>query len=50
MNDPYERINYLREQIKAENISYGELEELQNLVDYIPEWDTQLREWAGLPE
>ena len=47
-----ERLEYLRGQIEAERISYGELAELQ---DYgarglIAESDVVLREWAGLPE
>lgn len=47
-----ERLEYLRGEIAAERISYGELSELQ---DYgarglIDESDVELREWAGLPE
>lgn len=47
-----ERLEYLRGEIRAERISYGEIAELQ---DYgarglIDEGDVELREWAGLPE
>ena len=45
-----ERIEYLRGEIEAERISYGEIAELQSLAEYIPEDDNLLREWAGVPE
>lgn len=47
-----ERLDYLREQIEEESISWGELHELQAMGDQglIPEDDLLLREWAGLPE
>ena len=44
------RLNYLREEIKAEKISYGEIAELQSLSDYIDPDDVLLLEWAGIPE
>jgi len=44
------RLNYLRHEIEAERISYGEIAELQGLADHIPEGDVLLREWAGIPE
>ena len=44
------RLNYLKKQIEKECISYGEIAELQELAQYIPEHETILREWAGLPE
>ena len=44
------RLDYLRGEIEAERISYTEIAELQSLVDYIPDDDVVLREWAGLPE
>lgn len=47
MNSPIkQRLEYLREQIKNENISYGEICELQSLKDYIDEGDVQLLEWV----
>jgi len=44
------RLNYLRKQIKNENISCGEIAELQSLAEHIDEGDVLLREWAGIPE
>jgi hypothetical protein len=44
------RLEYLRQEIKAERISYGELCELQDLAAEIDPDDVLLREWAGLPE
>jgi hypothetical protein len=43
-------LEYLRGEIIAERISYGEISELQSLVDYIDPDDVQLLEWAGVPE
>ncbi len=50
--DVTDRLDYLRGEIKAERISYGEIEELQNLgtQGLIPKSDVVLREWAGIPE
>jgi len=45
-----ERLEYLRSQIEAEQISYGEIAELQGLAEYIDPSDTVLLEWAGVPE
>jgi len=45
-----DRLEYLRGEIKAERISYGEIVELQSLVDYIEPDDILLLEWAGVPE
>jgi hypothetical protein len=44
------RLKYLREQIRQENISYGEIDELQSLAAYIPEDDVELLQWAGVEE
>ena len=44
------RLEELRNAIKAKNISYGEIAELQNLVKYIDKSDTLLLEWAGVKE
>ena len=46
------RLSYLREQVDNERISYAELVELQELdcEGSIPEDDTVLLEWAGVPE
>lgn len=45
-----ERLEYLRSQIEAETISYGEIAELQDLVPFIDPGDVQLLQWAGVPE
>ena len=45
-----ERLKYLRGEIEAERISYGEIAELQSLVDYIDKGDVLLLEWAGVSE
>ena len=45
-----ERLEYLRGEIRAERISYGEIAELQSLSEYIDPSDVELLEWAGLPE
>jgi hypothetical protein len=44
------RLEYLRSQIQAECISYSELSELQALAAHIDAGDTELLEWAGVPE
>lgn len=45
-----ERLEYLREQIRKENISYGEIAELQGLAKHIESNDVELLEWAGVKE
>ena len=50
MKDPKERLEYLREEIRAERISYGELVELRELIEYIDPSDVELLEWAGVTE
>lgn len=44
------RLEYLRGELRAERISYGELAELEWLAVYIPSSDTELLEAAGVPE
>jgi hypothetical protein len=44
------RLEYLRGEINAERISYGQIAELQGLAEYIDPDDVQLLEWAGVPE
>lgn len=48
--DPKARLEELRARIDAEDISYGELAELQGMTDHIDPGDVQLLEWAGVPE
>jgi len=45
-----QRLEYLRGEIEAERISYGEIAELQSLAKYIDKGDVQLLEWAGVKE
>ena len=44
------RHEYLRGEIEKEQISTGELIELQGLADQIDPSDVLLLEWAGVPE
>ena len=44
------RLEYLRERIKQENISYGEVLELRSLKKHIGDGDVELLQWAGEPE
>ncbi len=50
MENIQKRLNYLREQIENENISYGEIAELQGLKEHIAKDDVLLLEWAGVEE
>lgn len=43
-------LEYLRQQIINENISYSEIAQLQSLAPFIDPGDTLLLEWAGVPE
>lgn len=45
-----ERLEYLRGELRAERISWGELAELQSLAAFIPAGDVELLEAAGVPE
>lgn len=45
-----ERLEYLRGELRAERISYGELVELQSLIPHIDTNDLELLEAAGQPE
>lgn len=45
-----DRLEYLRRELRAERISYGELFELQSLSDHIAKDDVELLEAAGVPE
>lgn len=44
------RLEYLRKELRAERISYGELSELQSLSRYIDPGDVELLEAAGVKE
>ena len=43
-------LEYLRGELRAERISYGELAELQGLAEHIEPGDVELLEAAGVPE
>lgn len=45
-----ERLEYLRGELRAERISWGELIELQDLAEHIESGDVELLEAAGVPE
>lgn len=45
-----DRLEYLRGEIRAERISYGEIAELQSLKEHIADDDVELLEWAGVSE
>ena len=45
-----QRLEYLRKELRAERISYGELAELQDLANHIADGDLELQEAAGIPE
>ena len=47
---PKDRLEYLRQELRAERISMGELAELQDLAEYIEPGDVELLEAAGVPE
>lgn len=48
--DIQKRLKYLKGEIEAERISYGEIAELQELAKHIDKGDVFLLEWAGVPE
>jgi hypothetical protein len=45
-----DRLAYLRAELRAERISYGELAELASLAEHIEPGDVELLEAAGVPE
>ena len=44
--DIKERLEEIRIEIQNESISYGEIAELQELVDHIDDEDVELLQWA----
>jgi len=50
MSNVKKRLEELRKAIHEENISYGEIAELQSLAEYIDKGDVELLQWAGVPE
>lgn len=47
---PTSFLEYLRGELQAERISYGELAELQDVAHFISAGDVELLEAAGIPE
>jgi len=45
-----DRLEYLRGELRAERISWGEIAELQSLAPYISPDDVELRQAAGIKE
>jgi len=45
-----DRLEYLRGELRAERISWGELAELADLAPHIDPGDVELLEAAGVPE
>lgn len=45
-----QRLEEIREEIRSERVSIGELIELRSLIEYIEKDDVELLEWAGVPE
>lgn len=48
--DIKKRLEYLRQELRLQRISYDELAELQSLAKYIEPEDIELLEAAGVPE
>lgn len=44
------RLEYLRQELRAERLSYGDIAELQSLVRHIDKGDVELLEAAGVAE
>lgn len=44
------RLEEIREEIRSERVSIGELIELKSLIEFIDKDDVELLEWAGVPE
>lgn len=45
-----QRLEEIREEIRNESVSIGELIELRSLIEFIDKDDVELLEWAGVPE
>lgn len=50
MSEHKERLEYLRGELRAERISWGEVLELQDLAEFIETGDVELLEAAGVSE
>ena len=45
-----QRLEYLRAELRAGRMSYGEIVELESLIPHIDPGDVELLEAAGVPE
>jgi hypothetical protein len=45
-----ERLEYLRDELRAERLSWDEVHELQSLAEHIAPNDVELLQAAGVPE
>ena len=50
MDEIKERLEYLRGELRAKRIGWGEIAELQSLAEHIDPDDVELLEAAGVPE
>jgi hypothetical protein len=50
MNAITERLEYLRQELRNNTISYGEIAELESLTEHIDPSDVELLQAAGVPE
>ncbi len=50
MKEIKKRLEELRQELRNETLSYGELIELQGFAEHIDEGDVELLEVAGVPE
>jgi hypothetical protein len=50
MREIKKRLEELRQEIRNESISIGEIIELQSLIKHIDPSDVELLEWAGVNE
>lgn len=50
LNEIKKRLEYLRQELRAERLSWGEISELQSLAKHIDPGDVELLEAAGVPE
>ena len=45
-----QNLDYFREEIRNERMSYGDIVNLQGYQEHIPDWDVELLSWAGVEE
>ena len=50
IKSPHKELEYIRQELRAERVSYNELLRLQTLSSFISDGDVELLEAAGIPE